>query len=305
MTSSVRKAISAAPTARVPVHGATRVAGLLQLRLPLTPGTRLGPYEVYDVGTNTAPRRLTFGGGRGLPAWSADSLRVFFSFQGQSDDAPGLYWQVADGTSGAERLTTPAQGERHAADSASPDGRHLAFSVYGGAGPGAQWILSLQDREAQPLFATPGVRIDQAVFSPDGRWLAYQSNETGSYEVFVQPFPTTGAKYQLPKASANHHPVWSPDGRELFYVPAQGQFEAVSVSTRPRFTFGNPVSLSSVLGVLDQGAGGSRRLFDMMPDGSGFLTFSARATARATGEFRAVHIVQHWTEELKRLVPAN
>jgi hypothetical protein len=112
-------------------------------------------------------------------------------------------------------------------------------------------------------------------------------------------------RYQLPKADGNHHPIWSSDGRELFYVPGQGQFDAVSVSTQPRFTFGNPVSLSSALGVLDQGGGGQRRAFDMMPDGSGFLTFAPRATGEHANACRAVHIVQIWTEELKRLVPVK
>jgi len=117
---------------------------------------------------------------------------------------------------------------------------------------------------------------------------------------------STGAKYQLPITAANAHPLWSPDGTELFYVPGQGQFAAVSVSTRPRFAFGNPVSLTSVLAPLDQGPPSSRRRFDMMPDGSGFLNFSTPMTGRvASDEFRAVHIVLNWTEELKRLVPTN
>ena len=76
------------------------------------------------------------------------------------------------------------------------------------------------------------------MFSPDGRWIAYQSTETGEDEIFVQPFPLTGAKYQLPHTLDNHHPAWSADGKELFFIPGPGRFESVPITTQPRFDFG-------------------------------------------------------------------
>ncbi|HEX6315598.1 MAG TPA: hypothetical protein VFZ73_12095, partial [Gemmatimonadaceae bacterium] len=112
-----------------------------------------------------------------------------------------------------------------------------------------------------------------------------------------------GAKYQLPNTRDNHHPLWSPDGRELFYIPGAGQFAGVGITSQPRFSFGNPVSMS-VGGVLRMGPPDTRRRFDRMPDGSGFLGIVA-AGGGDEDAFRRVQIVQNWFEELKRLVPVN
>ena len=91
------------------------------------------------------------------------------------------------------------------------------------------WTFSLQDKKATPFGGVQSSNPITAVFSPDGRWVAYSSNETGRPAVYVQPFPADGTKYQLPKdTNDEHHPLWSPDGRELFYVPGPGRF-AVAV----------------------------------------------------------------------------
>ncbi len=171
---------------------------------------------VYEIGNNAAPRRLTFGGSSRFPVWSADGERVVF--QSGRDGDRGLFWQLADGAGSAERLTTADEGDAHVPDSVSSDGEWLSFTVDTGT-ESAVWALALASGEAEPLIVEPAARVAQSVFSPDGRWLAYQSTETGEDEIFVQPFPPTGAKYQLPNVLDNHHPLWSPDGRELFYVP--------------------------------------------------------------------------------------
>ena len=131
--------------------------------------------------------------------------------------------------------------------------------------------------------------------------LAYQSTETGEDEIFVQPFPPTGAKYQLPNVLDNHHPLWSPDGRELFYVPGPGEFTVVGVTTQPSFSFGNPVSLNLFQSELRTGPPNQRRRHDIMPDGSGFLGVGRGDVANVN----RIHIVQNWFEELRRLVPTD
>jgi serine/threonine-protein kinase len=255
---------------------------------------------VYEIGSNAAPRRLTFGGRSRFPVWSADSARVVF--QSTHDDAPGLFWQAVDGTGAAERLTTAEAGDEHLPDSASPDGMHLTYTVRQEAAE-AVWLLTLASKDAAPLIVAPSARVAQSVFSPDGRWLAYQSTETGEDEIFVQPFPPSGAKYQLPNTRDNHHPLWSPDGRELFYVPGPGQYASVGITTEPRFAFGNPVSMN-VNQVLTMGAPNNRRQIDIMPDGSGFLgRLRGSGDNEGVDAFRNVQIVQHWFEELTRLVP--
>jgi serine/threonine-protein kinase len=179
---------------------------------------------------------------------------------------------------------------------------HLTYTVRQEAAE-AVWLLTLASKDAAPLIVAPSARVAQSVFSPDGRWLAYQSTETGEDEIFVQPFPPSGAKYQLPNTRDNHHPLWSPDGRELFYVPGPGQYASVGITTEPRFAFGNPVSMN-VNQVLTMGAPNNRRQIDIMPDGSGFLgRLRGSGDNEGVDAFRNVQIVQHWFEELTRLVP--
>ena len=259
---------------------------------------------VYEIGSDTAPLRLTFGGDNRYPVWSADGRRIMF--QSERDGFPGIFSQSIDGASAAERLTTPAEGERHIPDAASSDGAWLSFTVVRDQ-VSEVWRLALASGEAEPLVVAPGARIAQSVFSPNAQWLAYQSTETGEDEIFVQPFPPTGAKFQLPSTLDNHHPIWAPDGRSLFYVPGPGLFARVSVATEPAFRFGNPVSLN----LNRTGRTGSpvelRRL-DIMPDGERFVGVWPEelvgASAEVIGDRRLI-VVLNWFEELKRLVPVD
>ena len=258
--------------------------------------------SVYEIGSGNAPRRLTFGGHRD-PIWSADSTRVIFQSAREGDR--GLFWQRADGTGPAERLTTAEEGTGHEPDSASRDGRWLSFTVTHGpdvTDEAAVWTLALDTREASPFAADPTHRLSRSVISPDGRWIAYQSNETGQNEIFVQPFPATGAKYLLPYPVDNHFPMWSPDGRQLYYVPGPGQFAAVSVTTESGFAFGNPTPLP-VGGALRGGGPNQLRPIDVMPDGQ-FLGI-LEGSATGGGDNRHVNVVQHWFTELERLVPTD
>jgi dipeptidyl aminopeptidase/acylaminoacyl peptidase/predicted Ser/Thr protein kinase len=251
---------------------------------------------VYELGSNAAPRRLTFGGMSRYPVWSADGTRIVF--QSNRDGAPSLYWQLADGSNGtATRLTTAMEGAAHTPDSVSSDGKHLTFTVTTKDGSDI-WLLDMGTGESMPLIAGSG-RFSQSVFSPDGRWIAYQSTETGEDEIFVQPFPLTGAKYQLPHTLDNHHPAWSADGKELFFIPGPGRFESVPITTKPRFEFGAPVVLSSMP---MNAAPAVVRRYDVMPDGSGLLGF---ATGNTGDGSRTIDIVYNWFDEIKRKVPVH
>ena len=167
-------------------------------------------------------------------------------------------------------------------------------------GSSAIWLLDLGTGESEPLIDDPGGNTSQSVFSPDGRWIAYQSTETGLDEIFVQPFPLTDAKYQLPHTVDNHHPAWSPDGKELFYIPGPGRFEAVPITTQPRFEFGAPVVLANLP---MNAAPATRRTYDIMPDGSGFLGLVTGGENAETA--RTIDIVYNWFEELKDKVPVD
>ena len=142
-------------------------------------------------------------------------------------------------------------------------------------------------------------------FSPDGRWVAYSAGQLGggTGPLFVQPFPPTGATYQISK-TVGLHPTWSPDGKELFYSPGVGQFVAVSVTTRPTFTFGNPVPMPR--GFIDRGPLFERPI-DITLDGKQFVGVVLAGQSAAVGASAApqIRVVLNWFEELKARVPTK
>src|SRR5207302_4521974 len=103
------------------------------------------------------------------------------------------------------------------------------------------WTYSMQDKKATLLAAIPGAALGKSVFSPDGRWVAYQLNAQPNSRIYVRPFPPTATAYVAPEDRDTHHPVWSPDGKELFYVAGPSQSGSMSVSTQPSVSFGSPV----------------------------------------------------------------
>jgi Tol biopolymer transport system component len=173
---------------------------------------------IYDLSGTSAARRLTVGGNNRFPTWSSDGQRV--AFQSDREGDLGIFWQRADGTGTAERLTKPDQGTAHVPESWSPGGDRFLFRVTKGQNV-TLWTFSLKDKKPEPFGGVQSTEPTHAVFSPDGRWVAYhiRSNETGRGALWVQPFPATGAKYQVATENPGHL-VWSPDGKELFYALA-------------------------------------------------------------------------------------
>src|SRR5262249_25460783 len=127
---------------------------------------------IYDLFSGTAMRRLTFEGNNTNPIWTRDGQRIIYRSDKGNDQA--VYWQRTDGNGGAERLTTPEKGASHTPLSLSPDGKTLLFRVTLKDG-GDIWMLPMDgERTPRPLIVDP-VTQDSASFSPDGRWVAYQS----------------------------------------------------------------------------------------------------------------------------------
>src|SRR5262249_5529517 len=129
----------------------------------------------------------------------------------------------------------------HIPDSASPDGRSFSFTAIKG-GERAVWIFSIPEKKATLFAGAPSSNLGSSAFSPDGKWLAYHSDETKRFEIFVEPFPRNGTKYQVSRDAQSHNPLWSPDGKELFYIPGPDQFLKVSITTKPSLSFTNAVS---------------------------------------------------------------
>ncbi len=259
---------------------------------------------IYELLGTSAPRPLTFGGENSYPIWSADGEHV--AFQSDREGDLGIFWQRADGTGGLERLTTPEEGVAHIPDAFSPDGETLSFTSVG-KDESAVWMLALQEQEATVFAAEPSALLGQSVFSPDGRWIAYQSNETGTFEIIVQPLPPTGTKYRVPNTEIDHHASWSPNGSELFYVPSIDQLVVVALTLKPRLEFGNPLAIPR--GGFLGGPSATIRPYDIMPDGERFIAvFPSAAVAgdqsgAAEPPSLRINVVLNWFEELKERVP--
>ena len=252
---------------------------------------------IYDLSGTSAPRRLTFGGRNRFPVWSADGQRV--AFQSDRDGDLGIYWQRADGVDTAERVTKPDQGTSHIPESWSPKGERLSFSAIAGSSA-SLWMFSLQDKKAAPFGEVRSSLPLNSAFSPDGRWMAYTFRGPETVNVFVEPFPATGAKYQISKDNGSRRPIWSPDGKALFYLSDRG-LVVVSVSTQPSFTVGNPEPLSVPEG---SSSSGGPTNHDITPDGKRFIV-SVPASGPEAGAPSEIQIVLNWFEELKRLVPTR
>jgi serine/threonine-protein kinase len=243
---------------------------------------------IYDL-EREIPTRLTFDSAEDqYPLWTPDGQRIVF---GSSRAVGGvkLYWKAADGTGQAERLTTSPTN--HAALSFSPDGKSLVFlqgtNLY---------VLSMEgERTSQPLFQSQ-FRERLGMISPDGHWIAYESNESGRQEVYVRPFPNVEeGKWQISRDGGTE-PVWAPRGQELFYRNG-GAMMVVGIKTEPTFTGGSPV----VLFTGRYTSGRPVANYDISPDGQRFLMI--KAAEEEEGQQGQINVVLNWFEELKRLVP--
>jgi serine/threonine-protein kinase len=164
--------------------------------------------------------------------------------------------------------------------------------------------LSLRDRRVARFGVIPSsAQRTGAIFSPDGKWVAYAVRERGrSNQLFVEPFPPTGAKYLVSVSTEDaHHPVWSPDGTVLYYTPGPGnRATRVPVTFNPAPAFGTPSAFERPFTNL---ASSSDRGYDMMPDGRRFL--SVTDPLLAAGGLGSMTVVLNWFEELKARVPVG
>ena len=254
---------------------------------------------IYDFGRETLTR-LTFGPVESdAPVWTPDGLQVIFG-EGPPDNR-NLYRKAADGTGTVEQLTEGL--ERYVPYDVTPDGDRLVVAKRTTEDNYDLYVLSLAGEPTEePLFQTEFNELGAAL-SPDGRWLAYQSDASGRFEVYVRPFPDVDdGRYQI-STGEGVTPLWGPDGQELFYGTPSGEVMRVPIQTAPTFAAGNS-ELALEAGL----SSGRNRYYDITPNGDRFLRIKQGASTNIDDPFAdltQIHVVQNWFSELQARVPTG
>jgi serine/threonine-protein kinase len=255
---------------------------------------------IWDLGRARLTRLTLDPGQDWFPVWTPDGRRIVFSSNrgGQFN----LWWQAADGTGTAERLTTSSHVQF--VTGITPDGTAVVFNE---ATPTMGFdLLQLAldgTRGVTPLLQTTFDERSGTV-SPDGRWLAYESNSSGPTEIYIRPFPNVGGGQWQVSTAGGRAPLWARNGKELFYVGADGTLLRVPVeASGATWNNGTPMKLLDARYYTAGGASGGRT-YDVSPDGQRFLMIKAPGSDVGAVP-PALIVVQHWDEELKRLVPTK
>lgn len=230
------------------------------------------------------------------PVWMPDGRRLVFT--SARDGVGSLFWQAADGTGSPERLTESPNYQRPSA--VLPDGMRVLFWEAPRKTATDVMMLTLdKDRRVQPLIEEPLVDRNAEV-SPDGRWLAYESNDSGQPQVFVRPFPDVDREKIQVSTAGGVQPLWARNGRELFYIAPGDELMSVPVKLGDTWSAGTPARLIEAP-YFRGGGGNDSRMYDASPDGQRFLMIKPEVPANQPAA--RIVVVQHWLEELKRLVP--
>jgi serine/threonine-protein kinase len=243
----------------------------------------------YDQ-TRDAASRVTGDNKALYVLWTPDDKRVFFGYW--QSGFQNIFWQPTDGSASMERLTT-SQFYQYPG-SLSPDGETLAFAEERQANMDIL-LLDLRNRRVRPFLNSPAYEAFPE-FSPDGHWLAYTSSESGRNEVYVQPFPGLGGRWQV-SSKGGVEPLWSPNGRQLFYRLGD-QVWVVDVQAGSGFSASKPRLLFEKPGY---GRGSPIRSWDISLDGKRFLM--VKLEERKPQPVTEMILVENWFEELKRLCP--
>ena len=197
------------------------------------------------------------------PMWTPDGQRLVFIISGDRPDS--LYWQRADGTGASEHLI-----DTRAAEGWVAGGAQMRFLTLKGNGDYGISLLDIGTRQVTPYVDLPGSAQHSSAISPDGKWMAYASNETGRYEVWLEPFPQTGTRYQVTRDGGSH-PMWLPDGQALYFDRDHQMFR-LAVNTNDLSSRAEPTPLP----IKGFAQAEYRRQFDLMPDGRRFLVLFPR-----------------------------
>jgi len=265
-----------------------------------------GRWDVWimDLARNSASQ-LTFDpGGDSVPVWSPDGTQIVFaSSRGTNTPVPAKIYQKASNGAGTDRLLfEPADGEAAMPLDWSPDGENIIFfrQPSNTVLLSDLWILPLSGGKKPFPYLQGSYRRSHAQFSPDGRWIAYTSNETGIANIVVQPFPdATQGKWRL-SVNGGVEPRWRRDGRELFYLALDGKMMAVPITSGSSFESGQPVTLFQTRLSADRTNITPVFRYDVSGDGQRFLITAPAPAADAKSAVVPLNVVLNWTAGLKK-----
>jgi serine/threonine-protein kinase len=252
---------------------------------------------LYDL-TRRTLIRLTFGDSNDInPIWFPDGERIAFASTRDSDKIDNMYFLRADGSGEVERLLPSDLPQiPHAL---TPDQKTLIYGEWHGTTKGDIWSFSMNDgAKPEPFLVTPFIE-SEAALSPNGKWLAYSSGESGHREIYLRPFPKAPGKWQL-STGGGRQPVWSPDGKELFFwddiemmVVTIDTEAGTPVADHPTRLFEFPAVGSSFPGMGE---------YDISPDGERFVVIKDEAAGEQP-DTSHLRFVLHWFDELDSKVP--
>jgi len=258
---------------------------------------------VWDFVSETRTR-LTIGeNAGGFPVWTPDGTRIAYN-----SGTGGIDWKAANNTGRPERLATglASPGFGNAVPQFfTPSGDELVFYTFGNPDTGSDIGMITVGGDAEPVWLLQEPYAEHsAELSPDGRWMAYESDESGQFEIYVRPFPNVDVNFWQVSNGGGGLPLWSRDGRELFYLdpgPPERLMSVSVVATETAFSVGTRTAILDwpYLGF----GGGPGRKYDVSLDGQRFLAIKESGTEDASSA--RIIVVQNWFEELNRLAPPS
>jgi serine/threonine-protein kinase len=257
---------------------------------------------VWDIARQTMSLLSRDPGQDLSPMWTPDSKKIIWGSTRHGGN-PNLFSQAADGSGAAERLTTYAGNQFPT--SITPDGKTVL--LFGAAGQTQMDIFTVRldgaDRAPQPLINTPAFDFD-AELSPDGKWIAYHSNDSGEFQVYVRPYPNVNDSRTQISTTGGSRAAWARSGKELFYLDKDGFLTVVPVQPGPVFTAGAPARLFNTKYYAGQSVLGlDLRGYDVTADGQRFLMIKELDTGPAATEAPRMMFVRNGATELRQRLP--